>query len=103
MTVDLHACLAGKWEDGSRPKDLFTEHVNKQPKKYVGAIVAGLSSGSRLARRSEIPSFKVGKDWRFRKEALTRWSDEQSRGAAFTVVNPDKPCSVLVIDDDEKF
>jgi len=31
----------------------------------------------RLARRGVIPAFKVGKDWRFRKEAILRWSEEQ--------------------------
>ena len=48
----------------------------------------------RLARRGAIPSFKVGKDWRFRREALLRWSEEQQRGGG--------RCSVLVIDDEEK-
>jgi excisionase family DNA binding protein len=48
----------------------------------------------RLARRGAIPAFKVGKDWRFRKEALLRWSEEQQRGGG--------RCSVIVIDDDEK-
>ena len=48
----------------------------------------------RLARSGEIPSFKVGKDWRFRKEALLRWSEEQQRPRAGR-------CSVLVIDDEE--
>jgi excisionase family DNA binding protein len=47
----------------------------------------------RLARRGGIPAFKVGKDWRFRKEALLRWSEDQQRGG--------RRCSVLVIDDDE--
>ena len=32
----------------------------------------------RLARRGGIPSFKVGKDWRFRKDALLRWSESAS-------------------------
>jgi len=49
----------------------------------------------RLARRGAIPSFKVGKDWRFRKEALMRWSEEQQRARAGR-------CSVLVVDDEEK-
>ena len=47
----------------------------------------------RLARRSEIPSFKVGRDWRFRKEALTKWVENQ--------YNVKKPQRVLVIDDEE--
>jgi len=48
----------------------------------------------KLARRNEIPSFKVGRDWRFRKEALVRWADEQRTVGAH--------CSVLVIDDEEQ-
>lgn len=31
----------------------------------------------RLARRGDIPAFKVGKDWRFYKAELRRWSEEQ--------------------------
>jgi len=31
----------------------------------------------RMARRGEIPAFKVGKDWRFHKNALQTWSDGQ--------------------------
>ena len=49
----------------------------------------------RLARRGAIPAFKVGKDWRFRKEALLRWLEEQQRARGGR-------CSVLVVDDDEK-
>ena len=48
----------------------------------------------RLARRGAIPSFKVGKDWRFRREALLRWTDGQRGG------RPSGP--VLIVDDDEK-
>jgi excisionase family DNA binding protein len=48
----------------------------------------------RLARRGAMPAFKVGKDWRFRKEAILRWSEEQQRGGG--------RCSVLIVDDDEK-
>ena len=35
----------------------------------------------------------MGKDWRFRKEALVRWEDGQCSGNC--------SCSVLVVDDDE--
>jgi excisionase family DNA binding protein len=48
----------------------------------------------KLARRAGIPAFKVGKDWRFHREALVRWSEEQQRGRT--------PCSVLVVDDEER-
>jgi excisionase family DNA binding protein len=49
----------------------------------------------KLARRGAIPCFKVGRDWRFRKEALLRWTEEQQPG--------DRRPLVLVVDDDEKF
>jgi len=48
----------------------------------------------RLARRGAIPGFKVGRDWRFRKEALVCWSEAQQPG--------DGQCSVIVVDDDER-
>ena len=48
----------------------------------------------RLARSGELPSFKAGKDWRFRKDALLRWSEEQHRGGGRR--------TVLVIDDEEE-
>lgn len=47
----------------------------------------------RLARRGEIPSFKVGKDWRFRPEDLAAWA--RSHHARH------QPYGVLVVDDDE--
>jgi len=65
----------------------------------LNAIEAAALLGShvetirKLARRNEIPCFKAGRDWRFRKEALLRWADEQRSGAG--------DCSVLIIDDDE--
>lgn len=48
----------------------------------------------KLARRGAIPAYKLGKDWRFRREALVRWMDEQRPGQ--------RGCSVLVVDDDER-
>jgi excisionase family DNA binding protein len=31
-----------------------------------------------LARRGQIPGFRVGTDWRFRKDAIERWMTEQT-------------------------
>lgn len=59
---------------------------------FLGAHVQTVR---RLARRGVIPAFKVGKDWRFRKEALLLWAEDQQRARAGR-------CSVLVIDDEEK-
>jgi two-component system, response regulator, stage 0 sporulation protein F len=46
----------------------------------------------RLARRGEIPCFKLGKDWRFHREAIERWSHEQRSHQACR--------SVLIVDDE---
>ena len=47
----------------------------------------------RLARKDLIPAYKMGKDWRFRREALVRWAeDHHLRGRRPTV---------LVVDDEE--
>ena len=56
---------------------------------FLGAHVETIR---RLARKGEIPSYKVGKDWRFRKEALISWAETQHLRR--------KPPFVLVIDDD---
>jgi excisionase family DNA binding protein len=46
----------------------------------------------RLARQNEIPAFKVGKGWRFSKETLKKWANE----------NYSRPTAhhILVTDDD---
>lgn len=46
----------------------------------------------RMARRGDIPAFKVGKDWRFRRTALLTWSETNPRIK--------KQKYVLAIDDD---
>ena len=51
----------------------------------------------RLARQKKLPAFKLGRDWRFRRQALVQWADAQHR-----VDTPGRDaCSVLVIDDDD--
>jgi two-component system response regulator (stage 0 sporulation protein F) len=61
----------------------------KEAAEFLGAYVETIR---RLARKGEIPSYKVGKDWRFRKEALINWAETQPLRL--------KPRCVLVIDDD---
>ena len=46
----------------------------------------------RLARKGEIPAYKVGKDWRFRREELLKWAHEHYLRS--------KPPSILAIDDE---
>jgi excisionase family DNA binding protein len=50
----------------------------------------------RLARRAVLPSFKVGRDWRFRRDALLRWSEKQagSSGQPSLLVVDDEPLSL---------
>ena len=45
--VDLTQLLDGKWEDGTRPKDLFSLYVSKDPSSYVDVMVKGLQSDRR--------------------------------------------------------
>ena len=33
----------------------------------------------RMANRGELPGFKMGRDWRFRRSDLEAWIDEQIR------------------------
>ena len=47
----------------------------------------------KLARRGAIPAFKVGRDWRFRRDSILRWSEKQPLEGG--------QCSVLVVDDEE--
>lgn len=57
---------------------------------FLGAHVETIR---RLARKGDIPAFKIGKDWRFRREVLLRWEERYHLRR--------KPHLVLVIDDDD--
>lgn len=35
----------------------------------------------KLAQEGKVPGQKVGKHWRFRKEAIDRWLDDRERGS----------------------
>ena len=39
------------------------------------------STAYRLLREGKIPSFRIGSDWRFRKDVITRWLAEKSMRA----------------------
>jgi hypothetical protein len=45
--LSLQQTLDGKWEDGSRPKDLFAKYVARDPSAYVDEIVDGLRSSTK--------------------------------------------------------
>jgi excisionase family DNA binding protein len=61
----------------------------KEAAEFLGAYVETIR---RLARKGEIPAYKIGKDWRFRRDALINWAETQHLRR--------KPPLVLVIDDD---
>jgi excisionase family DNA binding protein len=61
----------------------------KQAAEFLGAHIETVR---RMARKGELPAYKMGKDWRFRREALLRWTETQH------IHN--QPVSVLVVDDD---
>ena len=44
MAKDILSTLDGKWEDGSRPADLYAAHIAKKPRDYVETIIKGLGS-----------------------------------------------------------
>lgn len=52
----------------------------------------------KLARQKKVPAFKLGRDWRFRREALVRWADAQHSEESDRADG----CSVLIIDDEKK-
>ena len=52
-----------------------------------------IASNSRLARRGDIPAYKIGKDWRFRRDALMDWAETH-------YLRHKAPC-VLVVDDEQ--
>jgi hypothetical protein len=86
--TDIHETLAGKWGDGTRPRDLFRLHVMKNPKAHVATLVAGLRSGNRRiengcaelcsllsAERPDLlaPSFEIFRENLKSREAVLRW------------------------------
>lgn len=61
----------------------------KEAAEFLGAYVETIR---RLARKGELPAYKIGKDWRFRKEDLLTW--------AKTHYLQRKPPKILVIESD---
>jgi len=69
----------------------MTKALNaKEAASYLGVHVETLR---RLARRGDVPSFKVGRDWRFNKTDLDEWIRNYT---------PDnKKPHVIIVDDEE--
>ena len=47
MNPWLHEQLAGKWDNHNSPKEPFSDRVVRDPKAYVGQIIAGLTHAER--------------------------------------------------------
>lgn len=60
--------------------------------RLLGAHVESLR---RMARRGDIPAYKIGKDWRFNKQALLHWAE--------THHSRQRPPLILVVDDEKSF
>lgn len=57
--VDIHEILTGKWEDGTRPKDLYVDIISKDPTEYLDLIIKGLESDEKRVQSgcAELASF----------------------------------------------
>jgi len=64
----------------------------REAANYLGAHVETIR---RLARRGDIPAYKIGKDWRFRKSALLRWAEQHHERSM------SRSAHVLIVDDEE--
>ncbi|MFX1562044.1 MAG: hypothetical protein ACFFDP_01920 [Promethearchaeota archaeon] len=41
---DIHQILSGKWEDGTRPIDIYNLYISKNPQSYLEQLIGGLQS-----------------------------------------------------------
>ena len=61
----------------------------------AGLLGAHVETVRRLARKGDIPSYKIGKDWRFSKSTLIKWVDTHHLR--------ERSPLVLVVDDEQSF
>ena len=59
MPKDIHRLLVGKWEDGTRPKDVYALYVSKEPEAYLDTVIHGIESPEARVRSgcTELASF----------------------------------------------
>lgn len=50
-------------------------------KEICDLLQVNQSTVYKLVRRGSIPGFRVGSDWRFRRDLIERWMTEQSMNA----------------------
>ncbi len=59
----------------------------------AGLLGAHVETLRRLARKGAVPAYKIGKDWRFNRQTLTRWLENQQgrHQAPLVLVVDDEP------------
>jgi len=57
------------------PRDLDTILTVKEVASYLQVHPSTIY---RLLKKHEIPAFKVGSDWRFKRSSIDRWMEEKS-------------------------
>jgi excisionase family DNA binding protein len=73
-------------------------------KEAAGYLRLNSMTVYRLAQKKQIPAFKVGGNWRFKKELLEKWTTQKStvNGGAILVVDDDPMIRELLTDILEK-
>ena len=56
------------------------DHEVLTAKEVCSLLQVHSSTLYKLVRQGSIPSFRVGSDWRFRRDVIERWMIEQSMG-----------------------
>ncbi len=74
----------------------MTDHLKAfNAQEAADFLNAHVETIRRLARKGSIPSFKVGKDWRFRKEDLLAWAQAH-------YPRNNHPPTILIVEDDQQ-
>ena len=57
--MDIFETLRGKWEDGTRPKDLYNQFVSVEPEKYLEKLLTGLKSKEKRVQSGSAQLFAL--------------------------------------------
>ena len=56
---------------------MASDHEVLTIKEICDVLQVHPSTVYRLARQRKIPSFRIGTDWRFRRDVIERWIDQK--------------------------
>lgn len=62
-----------------------------EAKEVAAFLHLHLFTVHKLAREGKIPAFKIGNDWRFRREAIENWIKEKEKFNGKPIRNNDSP------------